>query len=315
MSEGQHLASAIPAASTMVCIALVATATLAQLGCAKSAVDSYPALSAAPPLTSSGGPLPISAQGTLAEGPNPNVPAARPSISNNPTDDTRLKMQAAASCQISRSWTVDDCYVEALKRYRGGPQILLVVDARDAVAFCSYAAESNNAQFCQNVRERYSELFTAEIQRKRVAAANEQREQELRANQERGFGPETEGAVLALIRTSAFRSMFARAETCIHDNMLKNLEEGKVPSDRQGFRDGSAWLMENAASICQNPFSDFVAKHVSMPNPREYSHKLLMKSAAAQVMSVIAEKNRHIVNATVNDINNRLEECKFLLKC
>ncbi len=122
----------------------------------------------------------------------------------------------------------------------------------------------------------------------------------------------TERALLLLIKTPKFKAAFARAEICLHDTMLRNLEQGNAPPQ---FAAGTAWLVKNAVSVCEGPFSEFIAESKSVSDPRGYSHKLLTSIASGQIMHVISEKNNRITNRMMNDIENRLEECKFLLKC
>ena len=122
----------------------------------------------------------------------------------------------------------------------------------------------------------------------------------------------TERALLLLIKTPKFMAAFARAEICLHDTMLRNLEQGNAPPQ---FAAGTAWLVKNAVSVCEGPFSEFITESQSVSDPRGYSHKLLTSTASGQIMHVISEKNNRITNRMMNEIENRLEECKFLLKC
>ena len=76
---------------------------------------------------------------------------------------TLLKQQSAATCPSYMK--VQDCYEEALKRYRGHPQDSVSIDIRDTVAYCNHVAESNDAQFCDSLEEENPEIFKAEHQR------------------------------------------------------------------------------------------------------------------------------------------------------
>ena len=79
-----------------------------------------------------------------------------------PTDITSTYSDAARTCRVQNELGQHDCYEEVLKRYRGSPQSLLSVDVRDAVAYCDYVGESNDSDFCANLRAEHQDLFDAE---------------------------------------------------------------------------------------------------------------------------------------------------------
>jgi len=89
-------------------------------------------------------------------------------------DMTRLKRQAAASCQYSSEQGVEDCYLESLKRFRGHPRELMSEDVRDAVAYCAHDAESNDSQFCATLNTSYRAQVDEEAQEVYAIHAREQ---------------------------------------------------------------------------------------------------------------------------------------------
>ena len=115
----------------------------------------------------------IEAQKKLAVNNSPTQPD-----NHNALQMTEIKSKAAASCWSKNEIQVNDCYNEALKGYRGHPKDLLNGDIRDAVAYCESAAESNDSEFCSNLRNRYSALFTAEFQYETQAAARDRQRQQ-----------------------------------------------------------------------------------------------------------------------------------------
>jgi hypothetical protein len=96
----------------------------------------------------------------------------------HPPGMTRLKKQAAASCQYSSEQDIENCYVESLKSYRGHPRDLMKGDVRDAVAYCSYDGESNDSQFCADLQNRFSALFDIEERERIESNARERQRRE-----------------------------------------------------------------------------------------------------------------------------------------
>ncbi len=107
---------------------------------------------------------------TLGREDNANAPHS--------PDMTWLKKQAAASCQYQSEQDIEDCYVESLKGYRGHPQDLTRGDMRDAVAYCSHVAESNDGQFCANLHDQFRALFDQEAQERIESSARERQRRE-----------------------------------------------------------------------------------------------------------------------------------------
>jgi hypothetical protein len=105
-----------------------------------------------------------------------NVPGSGANEQARPsTSITRLKSQAADSCNSPKDEDIEECYIELLKNYRGHPQDLLAGDARDAVTYCNNVAESNDSQFCAYLQERFKPLFNEEL-RERTAVTAVQRQ-------------------------------------------------------------------------------------------------------------------------------------------
>ena len=95
---------------------------------------------------------------------SPEVIAAR-------GDESELRMRSKAYCQKATSESdLHSCYVSWLKNYRGRPQDLMQVDVRDAVAYCYYAAASNDGAFCGDLHDQYRDLFVQEVRRASEAA-------------------------------------------------------------------------------------------------------------------------------------------------
>lgn len=84
--------------------------------------------------------------------------------------ETELRSQAAKSCHDAKTENdIDDCYVRALKYYRGHPQDLLQLDLRDALTYCDLAGESNDAAFCTDLFRKHSGLH-GQLIRERIEA-------------------------------------------------------------------------------------------------------------------------------------------------
>lgn len=86
------------------------------------------------------------------------------------SDTTHLYAQATHNCVVKDEIGQHDCYEEALKGYRGHPSDLTTIDLRDAVAYCSYVAESNDASYCDDLRSKHQNLFDAEFQENHARA-------------------------------------------------------------------------------------------------------------------------------------------------
>jgi uncharacterized protein len=98
--------------------------------------------------------------------------------SPNSGDATWFKKQAAKSCRYQSEQDIENCYVEALKNYRGHPKDLMRGDVRDAVAYCNHAAESNDSQFCAALNDQFRTLFDQETQERIESAARERQRRE-----------------------------------------------------------------------------------------------------------------------------------------
>jgi hypothetical protein len=86
-----------------------------------------------------------------------------------------IKTQSAAACGSHDEESLDNCYVEELKRFRGRPQDLMQIDVRDAVAYCDLAGMSNDAQFCATLNAQHHEMFNQLAQERFDASARTKR--------------------------------------------------------------------------------------------------------------------------------------------
>lgn len=106
--------------------------------------------------------------------------------------ETDLRIQAVQNCRYAKTdRDLDECYVRALKSYRGRPQVLVQQDIRDALNYCDLAGESNDAAFCADLYKKHSRLH-GQLMRERMEAST--RRAEKRADEE-GQKPKTESVI------------------------------------------------------------------------------------------------------------------------
>ena len=158
-------------------------------------------------------------------------------------DETRLKAQAAASCRTSSSWSVEDCYFQSLKGYRGHPRDLLQIDVRDAVAYCAHVGESDDFDFCNEMHEGYQALFDEITNRAIEAARSKQQQREA----EQSARPQTEQS------TRPKTDMDAALQDLAAHRRLPGLPDLKKPV----FVIPQSLICESAAALA-NPNTQFL---------------------------------------------------------